>query len=64
MPHIESIAKRKKVVPSEVIEIAASPAPSIGIVYATDERNALEAAIEEFKIISPRQQKKLMVRRQ
>jgi hypothetical protein len=41
-------------VPWEVIEIAASPASFIGIVYATCERNALEAAIEEFKIISPR----------
>jgi hypothetical protein len=36
----------------------------IGIVFATDEAAALKAALEEFGIKSPHQQKKLMIRRQ
>jgi hypothetical protein len=63
------MAKRKRVrkqspLPWEVIQITASPARFIGVVYAADEEAALETAIAQFGITAPHEQKKLMVRPQ
>jgi len=43
--------------------IKGSPGPFIGVVEAPDETSALKAAIEEFGIVNPDQQKRLFVRR-
>ena len=40
-----------------------SPGAFIGVVEAPDETSALKAAIEEFGIVNPDQQKRLFVRR-
>jgi hypothetical protein len=59
------MAKRKsKSLPWQVIQITASPARFIGVVYAADEKAALETAIAQFGITAPHEQKKLMVRPQ
>jgi 1,2-phenylacetyl-CoA epoxidase PaaB subunit len=46
----------------EVIRLKGSPAKFVGFVYAADQKRALEAAIEEYKI-RPEHQKALLVRR-
>jgi hypothetical protein len=43
--------------------IKGSPGAFIGVVEAADETSALKAAIEEFGIVNPDQQKRLFVRR-
>jgi hypothetical protein len=47
-------------VPWEIIRLLASPARLLGVIYATDEK----AAIEEFKVTNSAKQWQLMVRRQ
>jgi hypothetical protein len=43
--------------------IKGSPGAFIGVVEAPDETSALKAAIKEFGIVNPDQQKRLFVRR-
>jgi hypothetical protein len=43
--------------------IKGSPGAFIGVVEAPNETSALKAAIEEFGIVNPDQQKRLSVRR-
>ena len=54
----------KKLIQWEVYRpIKGSPGAFIGVVEAPNETSALKAAIEEFAIVNPDQQKRLFVRR-
>jgi len=53
----------KKQIQWEIYRLKGSPAAFVGIVYGPDEKSALKAAIKEFKITNPEQQKRLLIRR-
>ena len=46
-----------------VYRLTASPAAFLGLVYAVDEKAALQAAIKELKITDPNERKRLLIRR-
>ena len=48
----------------KIYRLRGTPAAFIGSVTATDEKAALMAAIEEFGIHDPQQQKRLLAQRQ
>jgi hypothetical protein len=52
----------KKQIQWEIYRLS-SPAAFVGIVYASDEKSGLKAAIKENKITDPEQQKRLSIRR-
>ncbi len=54
---------RKKPPQWEVYRLKGSPAAFLGLVYASDQKSALKAAVKELKISNPEHQKRLLVRR-
>ena len=53
----------KKMHSWRISRIRGTPAEFIGIVDAPDEKSAIQAAIEEYDITNPEQQKRLVAQR-